>query len=64
LAVNGDECARVENQIHSAGQPGGAGCSLLLRLIEDAISLRKLLLGERTLFSLPGSERFAQIFIA
>lgn len=34
LALNGDKGAGIENQSHSAGQPGGASCRLLLRLID------------------------------
>jgi hypothetical protein len=59
VALNGYKCASVENQCHSASPPGGAGCRLLLRLVEDAISLRKLFLGEGAILSLPGRERLA-----
>lgn len=63
MALNGDECTRVENQGHSAGQPGRACCRLLFGLIEDPIGLRKLLLGQRVLFGLPRGERFSKALI-
>jgi hypothetical protein len=63
LAFNGNESARVEDQRHSAGQPGGSGWCLLLSLIEDAISLRKLLFSKGALLRLPGSERLPQTLI-
>jgi hypothetical protein len=64
LAFNGNEGSRVENQGHSAGQPGCACGRLLFSLIEDPVSLRKLLLGQGALFGLPHSERFSEALIA
>jgi hypothetical protein len=63
LALNGDKCARVENQGHSASQPGRACCRLLFSLIKDPISFRKLLIGQGAFFSLPRSERFPEALI-
>jgi hypothetical protein len=63
LALNSHERARVENQGHSAGQPGCACWRLLFSLIEDPISLRKLLRGQGALFGLPRGKRFSKALI-